>query len=215
MNKDLSLKNLTYQEKHTESQTSQQILKSVYDCTKSSILLVSPDYNIIFYNKAACDCSALLYGRRLVIGESILSYRQDGDEELFGVFKKTLQKVRRDNAVVVTERKAHFPELSFWVRIEYTPVHNNNNQLVGIFINIHDITDRKKNKQQQRKLNHIAWSLSHETRQPVSTILGLIGIFDKKSMTLDNLEILNHLNETIGKLDNIIREAVLRASRSS
>jgi PAS domain S-box-containing protein len=215
MNKDLSLKNLTCPERPLEPHTSQQILKSVYDCTKSSIVLVSPEYDIIFYNKAAGDCSSLLYGRKLMIGESILNYTQEGDEELFEEFKKNLQKVMRDNTVIVTERKAYFPNLSFWVRIEYTPVHDDNHRLSGIFINIHDITDRKKNKEQQRKLNHIAWSLSHETRQPVSTILGLISIFDKTSMTRDNLEILNLLNDTIGKLDDIIREAVVRASRPS
>lgn len=70
----------------------------------------------------------------------------------------------------------------------------------------------RENERQNELLRQISWTQSHETRQPVATIPGLINIFDKSSLTKENLEIMGLLEETVNKLDKIIRETVVQAN---
>jgi PAS domain S-box-containing protein len=64
-------------------------------------------------------------------------------------------------------------------------------------------------KDQNRRLQEIASISSHEIRRPVATILGLVNLFDQR--TLDNplnKEIINHLDITAKELDAVIHTIV-------
>ncbi len=74
-----------------ETATSQQILKAIFDSTKTSIFLVAADYRILFFNKFASDRCKVLYGRSMFIGDDLLLYRQDGDEVTAEIFKEDFQ----------------------------------------------------------------------------------------------------------------------------
>lgn len=65
---------------------------------------------------------------------------------------------------------------------------------------------------QNRLLSEISWSQSHETRQPVATILGLLNILDRDSLTEENKQIVLLLENTTQSLDHIIRKMVEKAS---
>jgi signal transduction histidine kinase len=69
-----------------------------------------------------------------------------------------------------------------------------------------------RTERQANILNHIAWSQSHETRQPLATLLGLINILDKTSLSEDNKKIIGLLEETAHKLELVIRQNVIRAN---
>ncbi len=202
-----------------ELQTSRQILKAIFDSTKSSIFLLAPNYRVIFFNKWARDGSKFLYGRDLFVGDSLLNYRREGDEEIFEAFKENFERAVTTKEPVVTEREMHYPQMSFWVRSEYTPVYDDDNKLIGVLLNVQNISDRKSyetaSDQMQDQLKQIAWSQSHETRQPVATILGLINIFDKETLSEENKEILKRLKETTCKLEGIIQKNVLLANTQS
>ncbi len=53
---------------------------------------------------------------------------------------------------------------------------------------------------------------SHQTRQPVATILGLINILDKSELGEKNLEIIRLLEQTTQRLDDVIRDTVIKAN---
>ncbi len=201
-----------------ELETSRQILKAIFDSTKSSIFLVASDYRILFFNKFARDGSKQLYGRDMFVGDSLLNYRREGDEDIFEAFKKNFEQAIQLEAPVASEREMHYPQLSFWVRSEYTPILEDG-KIVGVLLTVVNISDRKKfqlqNEQQHKQLVDIAWSQSHETRQPVSTMLGLINILDKKSLTPDNLQIVKLMDETAQKLDKVIQKTVILANQIS
>ncbi len=82
-----------------------------------------------------------------------------------------------------------------------------------------NISDRKSyetaSDQMQDQLKQITWSQSHETRQPVATILGLINIFDKETLGAENREILTRLQDAALKLECIIQKNVLVANTYS
>ncbi len=102
--------------------------------------------------------------------------------------------------------------------MEYTPVFDDQ-KLIGVLLHVLNITERKKfqlqNEHQRKQLVDIAWSQSHETRQPVSTMLGLINILDKQSLTSDNQHIVKLMQETALKLDKVIQKAVKLANKIS
>jgi PAS domain S-box-containing protein len=202
-----------------ELQTSRQILKAIFDSTQSSIFLLAPNYRVIFFNKWARDGSKFLYGRDLFVGDSLLNYRRPGDEEIFQAFKQNFERAVISKEPVVAEREMHYPQMSFWVRSEYTPVYDDDNKLIGVLLNVQNISDRKgyetASDEMQDQLKQIAWSQSHETRQPVATILGLINIFDKETLSAENKEILLRLKDTACKLECIIQKNVLLANTHS
>lgn len=88
------------------------------------------------------------------------------------------------------------------------------NELHGI---IQDITDRvesekeksnliEKLKGQNKDLEEFAFILSHNLRSPLANMMGLTKIFDKSSVTSDNLEILNLIEQSTVNLDVIIKD---------
>lgn len=201
-----------------EPATSQQILKAIFDSTHSSIFLVAPDYRILFFNKFASDGCKVLYGRSMFIGDSILHYRQEGDDATAEIFKEDFQHAIQNKSPVAREREMRHPQLNYWVRLEYNPVYDDQ-KLIGVLLHVLNITERKKfqlqNEHQRQQLVDIAWSQSHETRQPVSTMLGLINILDKQSLTPDNQHIVKLMQETAMKLDRVIQKTVMLANKIS
>ena len=201
-----------------ELDLSRQILRMIFDNITSSIILVAPDSRIIFLNRHARQGSITTHGRPMEVGDNIMSYRVDGDDETHQKFKANLEKALNTKTQVVDEREMHFAPMTFWIRTEFTPIFDGDNT-VGILLHFHNVTDRKKmetwTEQQANILSHIAWSQSHETRQPVATLLGLINILDKSTLTEENKEIVALLESTACKLENVIRQNVIRANQGS
>lgn len=202
-------------EVHRELETSRQILKAIFDSIRSSIYLVAPDYRIIFFNKWARDGSMLLYGRDLFIGDSILNFRCEGDEEIHQAFTENFEKALVSKSPVVSECEMHYTAMSFWLRSEYTPVFDEG-KVIGVLLHFQNITDRKKyekqTEQQIQLLEHIAWMQSHQTRQPLASMLGLINILDKESLTPENRKVVNMMQDTALKLEHVIQQTVIKAN---
>lgn len=198
-----------------ERDISRQILRVIFDHITSAILLVAPDTTIIFVNQHARKGGLLTYGREMKEGESIMSYRQMDDDEIHQKFKENFERALQDKMAIVDEREMHFPPLTFWIRTEYTPIFEGGNA-IGVLLHYHNVTDRKKmeswSEQQADILNRIAWSQSHETRQPLATLLGLINILDKESLTEENKKIIAMMENTAQKLEHVIRQNVIRAN---
>ena len=197
-----------------ELDISRQVLRVIFDNITSAILLVAPDKRIIFVNKHARMGSITTHGREMTEGESILSY-QNGDIETQEKFKGNFERALQTKSAIVDEREMQFAPLTFWIRTEYTPIFDGDNT-IGILLHFHNVTDRKKmesrTERQANILNDIAWSQSHETRQPLATLLGLINILDKKSLTEENKQIIDLLEQTAQKLELVIRQNVIRAN---
>jgi PAS domain S-box-containing protein len=199
-----------------ELSSSRQILKAIFDSLNSSILFIAQDFSILFFNKHAYEGSKLLYGRELFIGDSILNYRREGDDDIFISFKENFERALNSKCTVTSEREMHYPAMSFWVRSEYTPIYEGC-QPVGVLLHAIDITEKKRieneNNEKTNLLNRIAWSQSHETRQPLATLLGLVNILDKDNLSPENKEIIKLLVHTAQKLEHVIQQNVLRANR--
>lgn len=58
------------------------------------------------------------------------------------------------------------------------------------------------------ELRQFSFSVSHNLRGPVASLLGLIGLVDPKSMTGENKEIFDHIQATTENLDTIIKDLI-------
>ncbi len=78
---------------------------------------------------------------------------------------------------------------------------------------IRDFTERVRFfrllEEQNKKLREIAWSQSHELRGPLSRILGLVDLVDKRGADdIENSEILDYLKQSAKELDEVIHRIV-------
>jgi PAS domain S-box-containing protein len=194
----------------------EQVIKAVFDSMQSGVILLAPDYRILFFNQTARHSSKMLYGREVGIGENFLDFERDEDEETFKAFKENFKKAIHEKRTITSERGVSYHRSIRWIKSEYTPVCNGS-ALVGVTLRFIDTTERKEREEQiqrqNEQLRNIAWMQSHLTRQPLATILGLVNILDKKSLTDDNKKIIGMLEETVGKLDLVIRDIVIQANR--
>lgn len=196
-------------------ETSRQILKAISDSIQSSIYLFAPDYTIIFFNKNAFEGTKLFYGREPFIGDNILNYRFKGDDDMHITFKANFEKALSTKTAVVSEREMHFPMMTCWVRAEFTPVYDRN-KVLGVLHHVQNISDLKKyasqSERQTQLLEHIAWIQSHQTRQPLASLLGLIHILEKESLTPENRKVIDMIQETALKLEQVIQQTVIKAN---
>jgi PAS domain S-box-containing protein len=193
---------------------SKQLLQAIFDSTDSIMLLVNPDYRVIFFNKKAKDSSPLLYRRELTADANILEYTANNGDQAIRLFKSSFETAMRGEKYI-SEREMPFPGKSFWIRTEYAPVYDQG-AIMGVAITVTDIDERKKHllqiERQNELLKKISWMQSHHTRQPVATILGLINILDKAALGKSNREIIELLELTAQKLDDVIRDTVILAN---
>lgn len=201
-----------------QAERSRQIINAIFDSTQSFILLISMEYKIMFFNKKAMQASKLLYGMDLKVGDDIANYQRAEDEKVFETFRENFTKATTSGNIIVSEREMKFGNKINWFRSEYTPVYNED-KMIGVALRVVDISERKNREKQIENQNEqlwkISWIQSHHTRQPIATILGLIHILDKTSLTEDNQNIIRMLEAEIDKLDFVIRDTVIRANSAS
>ena len=197
------------------AERSRQIINAIFDSTQSCMILVSLDHRIIFLNKKALESGRLLYGRDLQVGDSIMSFQREGDEAIFQGFLENFAKATSTCSMVTGEREMHFHGQVYWFRSEFTPVYDQGS-MIGVALRVVDVTERKQREQkiaaQNEQLRKISWVQSHLTRQPIASMLGLIHILDRSTLTEDNLTIIQMLEGEVDKLDAVIHEMVIQAN---
>ncbi len=95
-----------------------------------------------------------------------------------------------------------------WVNVEYTPMFNDPGQHTG-YIAVHrNITERKEREDQiynQNKiLQEISWSSSHEIRKPVASILALSQLANDPDETRERDQIISMIGKCAQELDSIV-----------
>ena len=95
-----------------------------------------------------------------------------------------------------------------WVNVEYTPMFSDSGQHTG-YIAVHrNITERKKREDQiynQNKiLQEISWSSSHEIRKPVASILALSQLANDPAETREREQIIGMIAKCAQELDSIV-----------
>ncbi len=101
--------------------------------------------------------------------------------------------------------------------VNFNPIFNEEKKVIGVGCFARNVTDRKKHEmeveEQNKKLMEIAWLQSHEVRGPLSTLMGLMALFNTHDLNdPENVNILQMMEITAKKLDEVVQSIVAKAN---
>jgi len=192
----------------------QQNLLSIINTTSDLIWSVDKDLNILVANQAFWDRITSQYQKTREEMGNVIS------EEVYGAqtveyWKAIYERGYKGIPFTIVETTDTPAGISF-SEITLNPMHDLQNNVVGISCFSRDITKTRQHmmqiQDQNQKLKEISWIQSHKVRGPVSTILGLVQLLNTNDADDKlNIEVMDGVKETALYLDEIIREIVTKA----
>lgn len=182
------------------------MLKAIYESTEEACTFIDTDFVIRYNNQVAKNISKQFFGKELQIGDNPLEFVLPEYKEEFKNYYSSVLNGGNIEAEKTDGKK--------WWRLAIFPVFDSENVLVGIAHNVQDITAKKANIlkifKQKEVLRQIAWQQSHEVREPVANILGLVNLLktDKALNAKEKEQCLEYLFDTTKILDKIIHKIV-------
>jgi PAS domain S-box-containing protein len=207
--KELKYTNLDLLQSEEDLRESRQKLQAIIDSTSDANIFIGTDYKIVSFNKTAAKYAKIFYQRDLEIGNDLSNYIMPANLVDFKrIFEQTLS-----GEIMVREAPIHFPNnMVLWLSLEFHPVKNERKEIMGVSMNLADVTQRKTAElnlaAQNKELRQIAWMQSHEMRRLVANIIGLISLLEKEGLSPENQEIIFFLDKEIGALDVVIHKIV-------
>jgi PAS domain S-box-containing protein len=195
-------------EQYAEAKNAENKLRSFFESSKSSHLLISPAMEVLTFNKTFHDLTYKVLGRKVTAGKPATDF-------IFPLYIKDFVQnfnLALKGETVQYERLIAFGDLGErWNKLTYNPSYGAGGEIIGVSFNATDISKRKQSEekiiQQNEALRRIAYLQSHELRKPVATILGLTQLL---KMDLPNADstILKMLESTVQELDSTIHSIV-------
>lgn len=106
-------------------------------------------------------------------------------------------------------------EFSFW-SARVSPVFSETGSLESIWVHVKDLTAMKKQMQELKleneRLRDMALQPSHILRGPLSTILGILELIDKKQLDKENQKLFDYLKPLAAEMDQSIRQHAKKMS---
>lgn len=200
---------------YDELQKSEANLRSIFDSTKVSYLLVDNDFKIISFNRYFARFHFELTGNDPKIGMGYLEQIPEGDRNKF---QEKLHRVLNNNFAVEFEEKVqHNGEtLPKYYHFIVTPVKNNGNS-IGVCISNIDITDQKSMEierhhiikdltQRNRDLEQFSYIVSHNMRAPIANLMGLINLLED-GMDVEETEAVNQaIKKSVYVLEGVVTD---------
>lgn len=190
---------------------SENTLRAIINSSDNVTLVIDPDQRIIYANTAAQQHAVKMFGRKYLIGDSILNYLTEEQKNIATVhFEAILKKKRRTLAF---EHQFTYPsgEEAWYIR-RYYPATDSNGNYIGIVVNSTNITARKQQELQIEKhtnaLREIAQIQSHVIRRPVANIIGLTDLIDLERPPAETAEVVAHLRKSTLELDELVRQII-------
>ncbi len=189
-------------------------LRAMVNSKNESKVLVDTNFKIIFFNNLANVYAKQFAQKELQMGEDILGYISGEYSTIFKTaLTHALQGEKSEN-----ERELFLEEeSSIWIKYYFYPVYGEQGEIIGVAIYLVGITGKKRAekriKRQLEALREIAFMQSHVMRRPVSSILGLISLFEKDKLEGENLELMEYLERATKELDDVIHHIVRQANQ--
>ncbi len=195
-------------------------LDALINSTDDLMWSVDRDLNIITSNKPFNNMVKLITGSTIKKGINGSS---------LGFSEKKLEKYKKYYARAFTGESFTTHEytnipVEFWTEISFYPIRNEEN-VIGTACYARDITNKKisaqKLKQQNIELiktnfelDRFVYSVSHDLRSPLTSVLGLITFIEEESTEPDTLEHTKMIRTRIQRLDTFIKN-ILNYSRNN
>lgn len=175
---------------------SEQLYNDLFELSPQPIFVIDAETHRILDVNQACE-KLYEFKKEELVNQSIKTIFID-EESIFDnhqtIITQTHQKKNKEKIIA---------------EVKYNKIIHNNKEAIIIVSN--DITKSiehlNKIENQNEKLKDIAWIQSHIVRAPLTNILGLIKLINETESVNDK-ELLHHLNQSILQLENSINEIV-------
>ncbi|NOS85898.1 MAG: PAS domain S-box protein [Ignavibacteria bacterium] len=212
---DLEIKTLEHSITEDALQRSEANLRSVFENTGTSLILLDTNLNILLFNGNANNLAKNIFQRSFVYGLNMLELiLEDRREE----FVKNCKSVLEGNQVIF-EASYPMPDNSIcWYNTRIFPIQIDDNRNIGICISAEDITERKNEEFEKEKmtndlihrnkdLEQFSYMVSHNLRAPVANIMGFSKmLINNKSSDEDKIIFGEQINSSAQILDEVIRD---------
>jgi PAS domain S-box-containing protein len=186
-------------------------LYALINNTNDLMWSVDRDFNLITSNQPFEQIIHLVTGKVIAKGENTISdtLSTDVKERLRSFYERALS----GEAFTVTEYLDSPVEA--WNEISFYPIRKND-EIIGTACHAHDITKRiiaklKLEKQNNEllktnfELDKFAYSVSHDLRSPLTSMLGIISFIEEDSREPETLEHVQMIKDSIKRLDSSIK----------
>jgi len=202
-------------EQYTEAKHSENKLRSFFESSKSSHLLIGLNMEVITFNKTFHDIAYKLFGKSITAGVKATDF-------IYATYVDDF--VKHVQTALAGETIQHERLIQFkghdaaWAKLSYYPTYDGQGNIIGVSFNSTNITERKQNEQkileQNEALRKIAYMQSHQLRKPVASILGLMNLL-KLEETESNSAVLSMMEQAVLELDDTIHDIVKSTETSS
>ncbi|GAB4396207.1 MAG: hypothetical protein OHK0053_09700 [Microscillaceae bacterium] len=121
---------------------SEASLKSIFDAAAESFILISKDFKILQFNRAAQEIIKANFGQEVKIGDDIFDY---GDPNTFMDFRRKVARAWQGDKVF-SEREINVNGRKYWFEVQYLPAYDENGEIMGVAFVSLDITQRKEDE---------------------------------------------------------------------
>jgi PAS domain S-box-containing protein len=187
-------------------------LRSVFENTDQSIILLDTDLKIISFNSNANGAIFKQFQKKLKVGNDILRYFPK--DRKIGI-KKAVKRVN-NGEMVMYETTFTLPNGTVeWYETKWMGVINQKMEDAGFILTFKDITNKKQAEkesnimtadlvQRNKDLEQFAYIVSHNLRAPVANIRGLLNLDAFNPADEDGKETLQALSVSVNSLDKVI-----------
>ncbi len=191
-------------------------LRALLNSSDKAIYLLGKEREILQFNTKGKNCAVTLLNKPVKTGEDFIQYvREETKEEFLQDYNRALQGKHSKK-----ERLLHENGEKQWFEINYTPVYDKNNEILGVYFNSKNISEEKKKTQEmitakrkaeqsERLKTAFLENISHQIRTPLNAIMGFASLLSKKNIPDKKRKHFIHTIQDRGKhLLNIIGDII-------
>jgi PAS domain S-box-containing protein len=202
---------------------SENKLKAFFQSTPDASVLLGKNFEVLAFNAAANELVINTYGRGIVEGEIYTDLIFPEARPLIAEFlMKALNGETSQGEFPVPNIKTG---KSMWWLAVFMPAYDKDGAIFGVISNATNINDIKRAEQklqrqfqELQKTNHeldqFVYSVSHDLRAPLASILGIINIAELEQIPHSQTNYLEMIRGSINRLDGFIKD-ILDYSKNS
>lgn len=188
--------------------------RTILDNSRDSIIFIDTEGKIQFFNNIANIRLNQIFKFDLEIGKWMQDSIPDDRKK---DFRENFQKAM--NGEIITRIKnIQTTNKSYWFDIQYTPINNKSNEIIGVMFTAKDITEKKETELEKEiylkdleSLNHTKDKffniIAHDLRNPFTGILGISEMLETK-LSADNND---YSRENLLKMTHLIQSSARSA----
>lgn len=202
--------------KKAETQTFRdaQNLRAIINNTPDIIWSMDKNHQIISANQAFWERIARVTGK-----QTFEVIPEDYTPDLFNTWSGYFKRAMTGEAYKITWTDTHEGR-TIYEEVSFNPIFDQGGNVSGISCFSRNITEQKEYQQkienQNTQLRQIAWMQSHQVRNHVANIMGIIQLIDPARIDdSETLKLINCLHKSTMGLDTVVKEISTRACATS